>query len=196
MIETFSHSSRRSIPDLKAVLSSWRHRSPNPFEPVSVWEDLYFWRFHIFDAVAKNFSWTEAGTLATLHDRPYAAITLGRTARKQDLKEVSMFLLSHLTDCMDVEDAFLKLREQIVSYRVSPEEAPEEIMLKGGLNLVNSTNLTFFNSRQKAELFRLKSYFFNALNDKSNAHKNYCHAVQLSPNYARGKTFTIISILN
>ncbi|KAL3798859.1 hypothetical protein HJC23_004647 [Cyclotella cryptica] len=185
MIETFSHSSRRSIPDLKSVLSSWRHRSPNPFEPVSVWEDLYFWRFHIFDAVAKNFSWTEAGTLATLHDRPYAAIKLGRAARKQDLKEVSMFLLSQLTDCMDVEDAFLKLREQIVSYQVSPDEVPEESTLKGGLNLVNSTNLTFFNARQKAELFRLKSYFFNALNDKSNAHKNYCHAVQLSPNYAR-----------
>jgi hypothetical protein len=189
MLETFSHCSRRTIPDLNNMRTAWRNRGPNFFESMSVWEDLYSWRFQIFDAVAKNFAWADPTTLSNLHDKSHAAITLGRIARKQALTEVSMFLMSDLPDAnMSVENAFLKLREKIVTHQHSQDEA----MLKGGLNLVNSTNLTFFDARQKAEFFRLKSCFFDALNDKSNAHKNYCHAVQLCPNYARGKTHAFL----
>ena len=84
---------------------------------------------------------------------------------------------------MDVGDAFLKLREQIVAYQNGSDD-----FLKGGLNLVNSTNLSFFDARQKAELFRLKGYFLRSLNDEPKAHQAYCHAVQISPTYARGKS--------
>lgn len=184
ILETSSHAARRTIPDLKTLLSSWRHRIPNSFEPVSVWEDLFSWRFHVFDAITSKFDWAEASSLATLHDRPFAAISLGRSARKQGLQEVSTELLSHLTDgAMDVGDAFLKLREQIVAYQNGSDD-----FLKGGLNLVNSTNLSFFDARQKAELFRLKGYFLRSLNDEPKAHQAYCHAVQISPTYARGKS--------
>ena len=183
MTESTSHSSRRSIPDFKTVLSSWRHRNPNVFEPMSVWEDLYSWRLYVFDTVAKLFSWTESSTLATLHDRPIALITMGRIARKQDMKELSICLLKDLSDCMDIKDAFLKLREQIITY----QDASDGDTLKGGLNLVNSTNLTFFDAQQTAEIFRLKSYFFSEMNHKSNAHKNYCHTVQICPSYSRCK---------
>ena len=108
------------------------------------------------------------------------------------------------------EDAFLKLREQIVTYQHSSDQ-----LLKGGLNLVNSSeliccrfglllhaphvphltfsefftfikaNLSFFNARQKSELFRLKAYFLNALHDKPKSNQAYCHAVQICPTYAR-----------
>ena len=185
MMESSTHSSRRSLPDVKNVLSAWRYRNPNLFEPVSVWEDLYSWRLHVFDTIASIFSWNEPATVSTLHDRSFASIFFGRAARKQGKKDVSLFLINDLTDCMSVPDAFLKLREQIVTYQYSADKD----MLKGGLNLVNSTNLTFFDSKQKAEIFRLKSYFFNALNDKSNAHKSYCHTLQINPNYARGDIF-------
>jgi transformation/transcription domain-associated protein len=136
------------------------------------------WRFQIFDAIcelpsyftcfvlliaqphtvlASNFTWADPSTVTTLHDRPFACITLGRTARKQGLKEVATFSLNSLTDCtIDVEYAFLKLREQVVSFQNSSVES-----LKGGLALVNSTNLSFFDSRQKAEMFRLKAYFLS-----------------------------------
>ena len=183
MTESTSHSSRRSLPDFKTVLNSWRHRNPNTFEPISVWEDLYSWRLYVFDTVAKLFSWVESSTLATLHDRPISLITLGRIARKQDLKELSLFLMKDLSDSMDIKDAFLKLREQIVTY----QDPTDSDALKGGLNLVNSTNLTFFDAQQTAEIFRLKSYFFNEMNAKSNAHKNYCHTVQICPSYSRCK---------
>lgn len=92
-----------------------------------------------------------------------------------------MLSLSNLTECaMDVQDAFLKLREQVVAYQCSSPD-----LLKGGLNLVNSTNLSFFDSRQKAELFRLKAVFLNKLNDKPSSNQAYCNAVQICPAYAR-----------
>jgi transformation/transcription domain-associated protein len=193
MAAATAHCSKRSFPDLKISLKSWRNRNPNHYEYLSVWDDLYSWRFYIFDAVANMYSWADASNLATVHDRPIASITLGRTARKQNLNEVSTSLLNDLTDTMEVADAFLKLREQICTYQHSLDEN----VLKGGLNLVNSTNLSYFDYRQKAEIFRLKSYFLNALNDKSSAHKNYCHTLQINPHYARGKyNYFFLSLLN
>jgi transformation/transcription domain-associated protein len=181
LVETNAHVPRQTVPDLKTLLTAWKHRSPNLFEPVSEWEDLFLWRTNIFDVITSNFGWVEAPTLATLHDRPHCSILLSRAARKQDLKEVSTFTLSNLGDSiMDVDTAFLKLREEVTTCQYSSEN-----MLKGGLNLVNSANVSYFSDRQKAEVFRLKAYFLNELRDKSKANQAYCQAVQLCPNHAR-----------
>lgn len=152
LVEASGHSARRTIPDLKLVLNSWRQRLPNSFERVSEWDDIFLWRFQIFDAIASHFSWADPNTISNLHDRPFACISLGRAARKQGLKEVAAFSLNSLTDgFIGVDYAFLKLRELVVHCQYSTVES-----LKGGLALVNSTNLSFFDSRQKAEIFRLK----------------------------------------
>jgi len=181
LVETNAHVSRQTVPDLKTLLTAWKHRSPNLFEPISEWEDLFLWRSNIFDAITSNFGWVEPGTLATLHDRPHCCITLSRAARKQDLKEVSTFTMSSLGDSiMDVDTAFLKWREEVTTYQHSSEN-----MLKGGLNLVNSANVSYFSDRQKAEVFRLKAYFLNELKDKPKANQAYCQAVQICPNHAR-----------
>lgn len=82
---------------------------------------------------------------------------------------------------MDVSDAFSKLREQILVYD-NPESNLERT---GGLNLVNTTNLSFFDSSQKSELFRLKAFFLASLGGRSKANQAYCHAVQICPSYAR-----------
>ena len=181
-METSSHSSRRTIPDLKLLLSSWRHRLPNSFERVSQWNDIFLWRLQIFDAIARNFSWTnDPNVIATLHDRPFVCISLSRAARKQGLKEVATYSLNSLTElAMDVEYEFLKLREHVVNCQFSSEES-----LKCGLNLVNSTNLSYFDSQQKAEMFRLKAYFFYELNETPKSNQACCHAVQICPTYAR-----------
>jgi hypothetical protein len=44
----------------------------------------------MFNAITSNFKWSEPSTLATLHDQPWTAIRLATTARKQELKEVSI----------------------------------------------------------------------------------------------------------
>ena len=81
---------------------------------------------------------------------------------------------------MDVSDAFCKLREQILSYSDG-----SELERSGGLNLINTTNLSFFDARQKSELFRLKAKFLTSLGQTSKANQAYCHAVQVCPSYSR-----------
>jgi transformation/transcription domain-associated protein len=131
---------------------------------------------------------------------------MGKTARKQNLREVrntghrftqithlliylraftvkvAMLSLNNITDStMDVSDAFSKLREQILAYD-NPES---DIERTGGLNLVNATNLSYFQASQKSEVFRLKARFLESLGGRSKANRAYCHAVQICPSYAR-----------
>jgi len=182
MVETRSHSSRRTLPDLKNLLSAWRHRLPNDYERIADWDDIILWRSHMFNSITSHFSWSEAGTLATLHDREWTAIRMAKTARKQGLREVSLLALNKITDCaMDVSDAFSKLREQILTYY----NLDSEMERTGGLNMVNTTNLSFFDAQQKSELFRLKAQFSSSLSSRSKANQAYCHAVQVCPTYAR-----------
>lgn len=90
--------------------------------------------------------------------------------------------LGKLTDtAMDVSDAFVKLREQIVLCRDS--KSPQEY--QNGLNIVQTTNLSFFDEKQKSELFRLKATFFSLLKHKPQANQAFCHSIQICPNYGK-----------
>jgi len=183
MVEVSTHNRNKTHPNLKNILSTWRDRLPNKWDPLNVFDDLFTWRGHMFAAITSNFSWIEPRTLATLHDRPWTAIRLSKIARKQNVKEVSLNSLSKLysVSTMDVHDAYEKLREQIIACKSS------EVSRKGGLNIVNNTNLDYFSPKQKAELFRLKAEFFSLLGGGEKANKAYCHATQICPGY--GKTW-------
>ncbi len=166
---------------MKNVLSAWRHRLPNDFDPLHVWDDIFQWRSHMFTAITTNFHWAEQSALASLHDRPWSAIKMAKVARKQGIPEVALQSMAKLTDCaMDVSDAYSKLREQILSFRKG-----SEFERTGGLNLINTTNLDYFDSNQKGELMRLKAEFLDSLGAKTKATQAYCHAVQLCPSYAK-----------
>lgn len=84
---------------------------------------------------------------------------------------------------MDVTDAFTKLREQILVY-----ENGNEMEKSGGMNLINTTNLSFFNSSQKSELFRLKGKFSTQLGGRSRANQMFCRAIQVCPSYSNAWT--------
>jgi len=138
----------------------------------------------MYTAITANFQWAEQGTLASLHDRPWTAIKMANVARKQGVNEVALLSLAKLTDCaMDVSDAFSKLREQILSFRKG-----SELEKTGGLNLINTTNLEYFDSNQKGELIRLKAEFLDSLGARTKATQAYCHAVQLCPSYSKSWT--------
>lgn len=184
MVETNNHASARTIPDLKNLLSAWRHRLPNDWENMSMWEEIFAWRSHMFSAITSNFSWSEANTLATLHDRPWSSVRMAKTARKQGLRETGLLLLSQQsTDerAINIPDAFLKLRERVLTY-YNPESKIER---HGGLNLLNLSNLSFFDAPQKSELFRLKAMFLQSLQGRAKANQAYCHSVQICPSNAR-----------
>uniref|UniRef100_A0A7S1B6V0 Non-specific serine/threonine protein kinase n=1 Tax=Corethron hystrix TaxID=216773 RepID=A0A7S1B6V0_9STRA len=186
MMEMNAHSSNRTYPDLKNILSAWRDRLPNPWENLIVWEDLFVWRSHIFDAISSNFHWGEPNAVATLHDRPWTSIRLAQIARKQGVTDLSIRSLNRLQadTTMDVSDAFSKLREQIICCR--DIKSPDKVnALRSGLNMINTTNLVFFDSYQKSELFRLKASFFSHLGSQSSANQAYCHSVQIMSSYGK-----------
>lgn len=82
---------------------------------------------------------------------------------------------------MDVSDVYLKLREQVLFYN-NPES---ELERTGGLNLINTTNLSYFDQAQKAELFRLKAIFLASLRRTSKSNQAYCHSVQICPSHTK-----------
>jgi len=82
---------------------------------------------------------------------------------------------------MDVTDAFLKLREQILGY----DNPTSDLERTGGLNLINTTNLAYFDAPQKSELFRLKALFLASLGLRSKSNQAFCHSVQICPAHAR-----------
>lgn len=136
----------------------------------------------MFSAITKNFHWSEPNTLITLHDRPWTGIRIAKTARKQGSRNVALMLLNDLqTGTMDVTDAFLKLREQILAY----DNPNSDLERTGGLNLINTTNLSFFDAPQKSELFRLKALFLASLGLRSKSNQAFCHSVQICPSHAR-----------
>jgi len=183
MVETSNHSSGRTLPDLKNLLNAWRHRLPNDWESLTVWDEVFSWRAQMFAAITANFHWSEPNTLATLHDRPWTTIRMAKTARKHGMRDVTLLVLNKAVEerAMNVSDAFLKLREQILAY-FNPQSDLER---HGGLNLINTTNLSFFDAYQKSELFRLKAMFLSSLGGKSKANQAYCHSVQICPTHAK-----------
>lgn len=183
MVETKSHAGGGTLPDLKNLLNAWRYRLPNDWDPLSRWDDVFTWRGHMFTAITSNFRWAEPNELATLHDRPWTVIRMAKTARKQGLRDVSLLLLSKTSEelAMSVSDAFLKLREQILAYF----SRDSELERHGGLNIINTTNLSFFDENQKSELFRLKATFLASLGGRSKSNQAYCHSVQICSSYAR-----------
>jgi transformation/transcription domain-associated protein len=82
---------------------------------------------------------------------------------------------------MDISDVYLKLREEILFYN-NPES---ELQRTDGLNLINTTNLSFYDSAQKAEFFRLKAIFLASLRRTSKSNLAYCHSVQICPSHTK-----------
>eukprot|EP00941_MAST-03F_sp_MAST-3F-sp1_P001871 g1871.t1 len=90
---------------------------------------------------------------------------------------------------MDVQDAFRKLREQIlICYEAArgfnmnntKDLTPLEMSrAKGGLTMINSTNLEWFSSSQKSELFRMKGLFLALQKKKEQANKEFSNALQI-----------------
>ncbi|KAL8143397.1 hypothetical protein V2J09_016429 [Rumex salicifolius] len=172
--------------DLKDILETWRLRTPNEWDNMTVWYDLLQWRNEIYNSVIDAFK--EFGsTNPPLHhlgfrDKAWNVNRLAHVARKQGLYEVCVSILDkmygHLT--MELQEAFVKIREQAKAYLEIKEE------LSSGLNLINSTNLEYFQTKQKAEIFRLKGDFLLKLNDCESANREYSNAMGLFKNLPKG----------
>ncbi|OMO57052.1 hypothetical protein CCACVL1_26034 [Corchorus capsularis] len=172
--------------DLKDILETWRLRTPNEWDNMSVWYDLLQWRNEMYNAVIdafKEFSTTNP----QLHhlgyrDKAWNVNKLARIARKQGLHDVCVAILEKMYghSTMEVQEAFVKIREQAKAFLEMKGE------LTSGLSLINSTNLEYFATKHKAEIYRLKGDFLLKLNDSEGANVAYSNSITLFKNLPKG----------
>ncbi|KAI3451444.1 hypothetical protein Pfo_008109 [Paulownia fortunei] len=172
--------------DLKDILETWRLRTPNEWDNMSVWYDLLQWRNEMYNAVIDAFK-DFGNTNSQLHhlgfrDKAWNVNKLAHIARKHGLYDVCVSILEKMYghSTMEVQEAFVKIREQAKAYLEMKGE------LTSGLNLINSTNLEYFPVKHKAEIFRLKGDFLLKLSDCEGANVAYSRAITLFKNLPKG----------
>ncbi|KAI0129256.1 hypothetical protein F4776DRAFT_162016 [Hypoxylon sp. NC0597] len=165
--------------ELKLLLGSWRDRLPNIWDDITDWQDLVTWRQHIFGLInntylqllpqqgqgANGASFAYRG----YHETAWIINRFAHVARKHNLPDVCISQLSRIYTLpnIEIQEAFLKLREQARCHYENPSE------LSSGLDVINNTNLNYFNNQQKAEFFTLKGMFLEKLNKKDEADGAY-----------------------
>ncbi|KAI0194063.1 FAT domain-containing protein [Xylaria flabelliformis] len=165
--------------ELKLLLGAWRDRLPNTWDDITDWQDLVTWRQHIFGLIngtylqllpqqgqnANGASFAYRG----YHETAWIINRFAHVARKHNLAEVCINQLSRIYTLpnIEIQEAFLKLREQARCHYENPEE------LSSGLDVINNTNLNYFNNQQKAEFYTLKGMFLEKLGQHSEADGAY-----------------------
>ncbi|KAI1462223.1 hypothetical protein F4805DRAFT_125166 [Annulohypoxylon moriforme] len=165
--------------ELKLLLGSWRDRLPNIWDDITDWQDLVTWRQHIFGLInstylqllpqqgqgANGASFAYRG----YHETAWIINRFAHVARKHNLPDVCINQLSRIYTLpnIEIQEAFLKLREQARCHYENPAE------LSSGLDVINNTNLNYFNAQQKAEFFTLKGMFLEKLSQKEEADAAY-----------------------
>ncbi|EKD14699.1 FAT domain-containing protein [Drepanopeziza brunnea f. sp. 'multigermtubi' MB_m1] len=165
--------------ELKLLLGTWRDRLPNVWDDITAWQDLVTWRQHIFGLInttylslipaqgqnANGTSYAYRG----FHETAWIINRFAHVARKHQLRDVCISQLSriYLLPNIEIQEAFLKLREQAKCHYQNSSE------LTNGLDVINNTNLNYFGAGQKAEFYTLKGMFLEKLQQKDEAHEAY-----------------------
>ncbi|KAH7633405.1 hypothetical protein B0T09DRAFT_395672 [Sordaria sp. MPI-SDFR-AT-0083] len=166
--------------ELKLLLGSWRDRLPNTWDDIVAWQDLVTWRQHVFGLINNTYlqllpqqGGQSAGGASFayrgFHETAWIINRFAHVARKHNLNEVCINQLSRIYTLpnIEIQEAFLKLREQAKCHYQNPEE------LQNGLEVINNTNLGYFTGQQKAEFFTLKGMFLEKLGQKDECDTAY-----------------------
>jgi transformation/transcription domain-associated protein len=165
--------------ELKLLLGTWRDRLPNVWDDITAWQDLVTWRQHIFGLInttylqllppqgqnASGASFAYRG----YHETAWIINRFAHVARKHQLPDVCISQLSRIYTLpnIEIQEAFLKLREQAKCHYQNPNE------LSNGLDVINNTNLNYFGANQKAEFYTLKGMFLEKLGQREEAAEAY-----------------------
>lgn len=167
--------------ELKLLLGAWRDRLPNVWDDITAWQDLVTWRQHIFNLInqtylqllpqqgSQNAGGASSFAYRGYHETAWIINRFAHVARKHSLPEVCISQLSRIYTLpnIEIQEAFLKLREQAKCHYENPEE------LSSGLDVINNTNLNYFSPQQKAEFYTLKGMFLEKLKQKDEADSAY-----------------------
>lgn len=186
--ELNSNSKHQQLIEIKQSLHIWRERHPNWWEDILVWNELLTWRQHVFSlintiiAAIPEISNNPTLVYTGYHEIAWTINKFSHIARKHELVEVCSNMLSKIYNLpnIEIQDAFVKLREQIKCYFQFPTH------YRTGLDVINSLNLEFFSNIQKAEFFQLKGEFLRRLNQISEASTYFSTSVSLYENLEKG----------
>ncbi|ELU45462.1 Histone acetyltransferase SAGA, TRRAP/TRA1 component, PI-3 kinase superfamily TRA1 [Rhizoctonia solani AG-1 IA] len=182
--------------ELKVVLQAWRERLPNLWDDISLWSDLVAWRTHVFEMINKTYVPLIPTTSASgssgnsntygyrgYHETAWIINRFAHVARKHQLPDVCHTSLAKIYTLPNIEisEAFLKLREQARCHYHNPNTSE----LTSGLEVINNTNLMYFNQSQKAEFYTLKGMFIAKLGNKDDADRAFQQAVQMDMGLAK-----------
>jgi transformation/transcription domain-associated protein len=162
--------------ELKVLLSTWRDRLPNTWDDINAWQDIVTWRQHIFNLInstylpllPQNAPNNAAGSsygYRGFHETAWIINRFAHVARKHEMPDVCIQQLGKIYTLpnIEIQEAFLKLREQAKCHYQNRSE------LTSGLEVINNTNLNYFQPQQKAEFYTLKGMFLSKLNQKDDA---------------------------
>lgn len=175
--------------ELRSILATWRDRLPNAWDDINLWSDIMAWRQHIFNAINRtylplipmlpmnqsNLPGANSFAYRGYHESAWIINRFAHVARKHHMNDVCIHYLTKIYTLPNVEiqEAFLKLREQVKCYYQNPSE------LTAGLDVISNTNLNYFSLPQKAEFYTLKGQFLAKLNHYNDANEAFVNAVQI-----------------
>ncbi|KAJ8604234.1 hypothetical protein MRB53_041886 [Persea americana] len=177
--------------ELKHILQTWRERLPNFYDDINGWSDLVAWRQLIFSSINRVYlplvsglqqpSAPNSNSSATsfayrgYHETAWIINRFAHVARKHDLPDVCISQLTKIYTLpnIEIQEAFLKLREQAKCHYQNPAE------LGMGLEVISNTNLMYFGTQQKAEFFTLKGMFLAKLKLNEDANQAFATAIQI-----------------
>ena len=194
------------LQELKGLLGTWRDRLPNPHDNLPVWSDLLVWRQHVYSALSNAFHLVNQQQQPVIDQQQSPSSTsqqqpqqnplafrgynetawlinrFARVCRKNGLLEVCLNTLNRIYTLpnIEIQDAFLKLREQTKCYMTEATDLPL------ALEVVNATNLNYFTAAQKAEFFTLKAVVYLRLGMLEEANRILAQAVQIDLNLPKG----------
>lgn len=165
--------------DLKDIADTWKLRTPNEWEPIKWWSDVLTWRNQVYNMTIRQFSSLQSAA-PTLHqmgyrDKAWSVNRLGHIARVHHLPDTCVHIINTLYgfNAMEVQEAFVKVQEQAKAYMMKRSEHLH------GLNLLNSTNMDYFQAPHQAEMVCLKAQFLHLLNENDTANAAFSESLTL-----------------
>ena len=172
--------------ELKDILETWRLRLPNEWESLERWSEMVHWRSHMHNVVVNAFKDFHQIN-PPLHqlgfrDKAWSVNRLARIARKHGQPRVCVSVLNKMYGftTMEVQEAFVKICEQAKAHIGPPLEH------KQALNLLNTTNLEYFPTQHKAEIFRLRGEVLQGHGDLEGARQAFSTAVSIHKRLPKG----------
>lgn len=193
---------RNGIHELRTILKAWPKRVPILLDDLSYWSDILTWRQHQYQTIVAHFesqAVNQANQVSMGHSGPVCIsdgpasvamqgahfsaqgiISYGTIARKQGLIGVCLDAINriHTIPSVPIFDCYQKIRQQIKCHLQMPI-SPDKSELLDGIDIIECTNLKYFQKEYISEFYTYKGIFLSRLGRHDDANKAFSAAAQL-----------------